>query len=197
MTRGYDRVKRALDIAVAVPLFVLTLPIALVTAVAIRIRLGKPVLFRQVRPGLQGKPFEMVKFRTMLNIDRERGLIDDTSRMTPFGLWLRASSLDELPNLWNVIRGDISFVGPRPLRMSYLALYTPEQARRNAVRPGITGLAQVSGRSTLSWEDRFRLDVLYVDHHTFAGDLRIIRSTVSAVVRRDGSVDPDFLGTKN
>jgi len=202
MTRGYDRVKRALDIAVAVPLFVLTLPIALVTAVAIRIRLGKPVLFRQVRPGLHGKPFEMVKFRTMLNIDRERGLVYDASRMTPFGLWLRASSLDELPNLWNVIRGDISLVGPRPLRMSYLALYTPEQARRNAVRPGITGLAQVSGRRTLSWEDRFRLDVLYVDHHTFAGDLRIIRSTVSAVVRRDGSVDmettmPDFLGTKN
>src|SRR5664279_296296 len=95
--------------------------------------------------------------------------------LTPLGLWLRASSLDELPNLWNVIRGDISLVGPRPLRMSYLALYTPEQARRNAVRPGITGLAQVSGRRTLSWEDRFRLDVLYVDHHTFAGDLRIIR----------------------
>jgi lipopolysaccharide/colanic/teichoic acid biosynthesis glycosyltransferase len=202
MTRGYDRVKRALDIAVAVPLFVLTLPIALVTAAAIRIRLGKPVLFRQVRPGLHGKPFEMVKFRTMLNIDRERGLIDDASRMTPFGLWLRASSLDELPNLWNVIRGDISLVGPRPLRMSYLALYTPDPARRNAVRPGITGFAQVSGRRTLSWEDRFRLDVLYVDHHTFAGDLRIIWSTVSAVVRRDGSGDldatmPDFLGTKN
>lgn len=202
MTRGYDRIKRGLDIAVAVPLFVVTLPIALVTAVAIRIRLGKPVLFRQVRPGLHGEPFEMVKFRTMLNIDRERGLIDDASRMTPFGLWLRARSLDELPNLWNVIRGDISLVGPRPLKMSYLALYTPEQARRHAVRPGITGLAQVSGRRTLSWEDRFRLDVLYVDHHTFAGDLQIIRSTVSAVVRRDGSGDmeatmPDFLGTKN
>jgi lipopolysaccharide/colanic/teichoic acid biosynthesis glycosyltransferase len=202
MTRGYDRVKRALDIAAAVPLFVLTLPIALVTAVAIRIRLGKPILFRQVRPGLHGKPFEMVKFRTMLNVDRERGLIDDASRMTPFGLWLRARSLDELPNLWNVIRGDISLVGPRPLKMSYLALYTPEQARRHAVRPGITGLAQVSGRRTLSWEDRFQLDALYVDHHTFAGDLQIIRSTVSAVVRRDGSGDmeatmPDFLGTKN
>jgi len=202
MIRGYDRVKRALDIAIAVPLFVLTLPLQLVTALAIRVRLGNPILFRQVRPGLHGEPFEMIKFRTMLNIDHERGLIDDVSRMTPFGLWLRARSLDELPNLWNVIRGDISLVGPRPLKMSYLGLYSREQARRHDVRPGITGLAQVSGRRAVSWEDRFRLDVQYVDHHTFVGDLQMIRSTVSSVVKRDGSGDmeatmPDFLGTEN
>lgn len=201
MTGGYDRAKRALDVAIAVALFVLTLPIQVVVALAIRIRLGSPVLFKQTRPGLHGEPFELVKFRTMLNVDRERGLIDDASRMTPLGLWLRASSLDELPNLWNVIRGDVSLVGPRPLKMSYLELYSPEQARRHDVRPGITGLAQVSGRRALSWEDRFRLDVLYVDHHTFADDLKIIGSTLTSVVKRDGSADtdttmPDFHGTE-
>jgi lipopolysaccharide/colanic/teichoic acid biosynthesis glycosyltransferase len=196
MTRRQDRAKRGMDLAIAVPLFVLTLPIQAVTALAIRICLGSPILFRQTRPGLNGVPFEMVKFRTMLNIDRERGLTEEDERTTPFGDWLRASSLDELPNLWNVIRGDLSLVGPRPLRMKYLPRYSPEQARRLHVRPGVTGLAQISGRNAISWEDKFRLDVFYVDHHTIAGDLRIILSTLSSVAQRDDTTMPEFFGTE-
>lgn len=191
------------DLSIAVPLFVLTLPIQLATAVAIRLRMGRPVLFRHTRPGLHSKPFEIVKFRTMLNIDRERGLIDDASRMTPLGLWLRATSLDELPTLWNVIRGDLSLVGPRPLMMSYLGRYSPEQARRHDVLPGVTGLAQISGRNAISWEDKFRLDVRYVDQHTFLGDLKILLGTVRSVMRRDGisaegeTTSSEFQGTDN
>jgi lipopolysaccharide/colanic/teichoic acid biosynthesis glycosyltransferase/glycosyltransferase involved in cell wall biosynthesis len=181
-----DRTKRVFDVAIAVLLLVLTLPIQLATALAIRIRLGSPVIFRHTRPGLHSQPFELIKFRSMSNVDPARSLIDDASRMTPFGLWLRATSLDELPSLWNVVRGDLSLVGPRPLMMSYLGRYSPEQARRHDVRPGITGLAQISGRNALSWEDKFRLDVHYVDHHTFMGDLRILGGTVRAVVRREG-----------
>jgi lipopolysaccharide/colanic/teichoic acid biosynthesis glycosyltransferase len=198
-----ERAKRALDLVIAVPLLVLTLPIQLATALAIRIRLGGPVIFRHTRPGLHGEPFELVKFRTMSNVDPARGLIDDASRMTPFGLWLRATSLDELPSLWNVVRGDLSLVGPRPLMMSYLGRYSPEQARRHDVRPGITGLAQISGRNALSWEDKFRLDVHYVDHQTLVGDLRILLGTVRAVVRRDGiseageTTSSTFMGTRS
>ena len=186
MTPGYDRAKRALDVALAVPVFALTLPVQVATALAVRARLGSPVLFRQTRPGLHGEPFVLVKFRTMRDIDPALGLDDDASRMTPLGRWLRATSLDELPTLWNIIRGDMSLVGPRPLLMRYLERYSPEQTRRHEVRPGLTGLAQVSGRNALSWEDKFRLDVQYVDHHTFLGDLLIIRDTVRSVVRRDG-----------
>lgn len=191
------------DLSIAVPLFVLTLPIQLATAVAVRLRMGRPVLFRHTRPGLHAKPFEIVKFRTMLNIDRERGLIDDASRMTPLGLWLRATSLDELPTLWNVIRGDLSLVGPRPLMMSYLGRYSPEQARRHDVLPGVTGLAQISGRNAISWEDKLRLDVRYVDQHTFLGDLKILLGTVRSVMRRDGisaegqTTSSEFQGTDN
>lgn len=200
MTWGYDRTKRILDVTIAVLVFGLTLPIQVATALAIRVRLGKPVLFRQLRPGQHGEPFEIVKFRTMLEVDSEVGLIADASRMTPLGRWLRATSLDELPTLWNIIRGDLSLVGPRPLLMEYLERYSPEQALRHKVRPGLTGLAQVSGRNALSWEDKFRLDVDYVDHHTIAGDLRIIRDTVRSVARRDGIsaagevTMPEFLG---
>lgn len=203
MTKGYDRAKRVLDVAVAVPFFVLTLPVQAATALAIRARLGSPVLFRQTRPGLHCEPFVMVKFRTMLDIDPALGLVDDASRMTRLGHWLRATSLDELPTLWNIIRGDISLVGPRPLLMAYLDRYSPEQARRHEVRPGLTGLAQVSGRNALSWDERFRLDVQYVDHHTFMGDLLIIGSTVRLVVKRDGisavgeATMPQFLGSEN
>jgi lipopolysaccharide/colanic/teichoic acid biosynthesis glycosyltransferase len=197
MTQGQDRAKRALDLAIALPLFVITLPIQAVTALAIRIRLGSPILFRQTRAGLHGEPFTMVKFRTMLNIDRERGLTEEDDRLTPLGVWLRASSLDELPNLWNVIQGDMSLVGPRPLRMKYLGRYSTEQARRLEVRPGVTGLAQVSGRNAISWEDKFRLDVLYVDHHTFAGDLKIILRTLPSVAERDSTTMPEFFGTNN
>jgi lipopolysaccharide/colanic/teichoic acid biosynthesis glycosyltransferase len=200
-SRGYDRSKRAFDVVLAVLLFVLTLPIQAATALAIRIRLGSPVLFRQTRPGLHGEPFEIIKFRTMLDDDPPLGLIDDASRMTPLGLWLRGTSIDELPTLWNVIRGDLSLVGPRPLMLRYLERYSPEQARRHEVRPGITGLAQVSGRNELSWEDKFRLDVYYVDHHTFRDDLKILSETVGSVARRDGisaageTTSSEFLGT--
>ena len=201
MTKDYDQAKRAFDLTIAIVLFVFTLPIQAATALAIRIRLGTPVLFRQMRPGLHGQPFEIVKFRTMLDVDSKLGRIDDASRMTTLGHGLRAASIDELPTLWNIIRGDMSLVGPRPLLMRYLERYSPEQARRHEVRPGLTGLAQVSGRNALSWEDKFRLDVDYVDHHTFVGDLKIIRGTVRSVVTRDGisasgeTTMSEFLGT--
>ena len=186
MTRRHDRVKRVLDIAVAVPLFVLSLPIQGLTALLIRARLGRPVFFRQLRPGRDGEPFVMVKFRTMLDAGPGVGVGDDASRMTPFGSRLRASSLDELPTLWNIIRGDMSLVGPRPLLMAYLERYSPEQARRHEVRPGLTGLAQITGRNALGWEDKLRLDVEYVDHHSLRGDLKILLATVRSVLRRDG-----------
>jgi lipopolysaccharide/colanic/teichoic acid biosynthesis glycosyltransferase len=193
--------KRLFDLAVAVPAFVGTLPIQAFVALAVRRALGSPVLFRQQRPGLHGEPFEMIKFRTMLDADPTTGLVDDASRMTALGRVLRATSLDELPSLWNIIRGDMSLVGPRPLLMRYLPRYTPEQARRHEVRPGLTGLAQVSGRNALTWERKFELDVEYVDTHTLRGDLRILLATVAKVLRRDGiaaeeSVTmPEFMGT--
>jgi lipopolysaccharide/colanic/teichoic acid biosynthesis glycosyltransferase len=196
-----DRIKRVFDLVVAVALLLLTSPVQLATAIAVRIQLGSPVLFRHTRPGLKGESFVLVKFRTMSNVDPARGLIDEASRITPLGLWLRATSLDELPSLWNVVRGDLSLVGPRPLMMSYLGRYSPEQARRHDVRPGITGLAQISGRNALSWEDKFRLDVYYVDHHTFVGDLKILAGTARSVVRRDGITEAgqttcsSFMGT--
>jgi len=194
--------KRAFDVTIAVLVFVLTLPIQLATALAIRVRLGSPVLFRQARPGLYGESFEIVKFRTMLDVDPELARIDDASRMTPLSRWLRATSIDELPTLWNIIRGDMSLVGPRPLLVRYLERYSPEQARRHEVRPGLTGLAQVSGRNALSWDDKFRLDVAYVDQHTFAGDLKILLSTSLSVVTREGisasgeATMSEFLGTR-
>jgi lipopolysaccharide/colanic/teichoic acid biosynthesis glycosyltransferase len=196
-----NRLKRVFDVAVAVLLLVLTLPIQLATALAIRLRLGSPVIFRHIRPGLHGEPFELIKFRSMSNVDPKQGLIDNSSRMTPFGLWLRATSLDELPTLWNVVRGDLSLVGPRPLMMSYLPRYSPEQARRHDVRPGVTGLAQISGRNALSWEEKFRLDVHYVDHHRFVGDLKILIGTVRSVASREGispagqTTSSEFMGT--
>jgi lipopolysaccharide/colanic/teichoic acid biosynthesis glycosyltransferase len=196
-----DRLKRAFDITMAALLIVITAPVQLAAAIAIRIRLGSPVFFRQARPGLHAEPFEIVKFRTMLGSDPAPGVADDPARITPLGRWLRASSIDELPTLWNILCGDMSLVGPRPLMMQYLALYTPEQARRHEVRPGVTGLAQASGRNALTWEDRFRLDVHYVDHHCFAGDLLIIGSTVRSVAARSGiapegeATMPEFFGT--
>jgi lipopolysaccharide/colanic/teichoic acid biosynthesis glycosyltransferase len=153
----------------------------------IRRKLGRPVLFTQVRPGLHGKPFKMVKFRTMTDARDANGvLLPDAQRLTPFGSFLRASSLDELPELWNVLKGEMSLVGPRPLLMEYLPLYTPEQARRHAVRPGITGWAQVNGRNAISWDDKFALDVWYVDHRSLWLDVRILWRTVRKVLVRDG-----------
>lgn len=179
--------KRLFDLVVAASLLVaLALPMLLL-ALLIGWRLGRPVLFRQIRPGRHGRPFTMVKFRTMTDARDSAGvLLPDAQRMTPFGSFLRSSSLDELPELWNVLRGDMSLVGPRPLLMEYLPLYTPEQARRHEVRPGITGWAQVNGRNAVSWEERFKLDVWYVDHHSLWLDLRILWLTVRKVIQRDG-----------
>ena len=179
--------KRLFDlVASAIGLLILAVPLA-VLAWQVRRKLGSPVLFTQVRPGLHGKPFRMVKFRTMTD---ERGsdgaLLPDAQRLTPFGRFLRASSLDELPELWNVLKGDMSLVGPRPLLMEYLPLYTPEQARRHAVRPGITGWAQVNGRNAISWTDKFALDVWYVDHRSLWLDVQILWRTVRKVLVRDG-----------
>ncbi len=186
MGANRPRGKRAFDLAIAVPSWVVSLPIQAVVALAVRTSLGKPVLFRQTRPGLNGEPFEVVKFRTLLEAEEDRGPGDDADRMTRLGRVLRATSLDELPTLWNVIRGDMSVVGPRPLLMSYLTRYTPEQARRHEVRPGVTGLAQVSGRNALTWEDKFKLDVQYVDGYTLWGDVRILAATVRSVIFREG-----------
>ncbi|MFC7486543.1 sugar transferase [Knoellia sp. CPCC 206453] len=178
--------KRAFDIAVSVPALILSLPVQAVVAAAVRTKLGSPVLFTQERPGLGGRIFVMRKFRTMLEPDPGKGLVSDADRITPFGAFLRSTSLDELPTLWNIVRGDMSVVGPRPLLVRYLDRYSPEQARRHEVRPGLTGLAQVSGRNALTWEQRLALDVEYVDTHTLRDDLTIIVRTVAAVLRRDG-----------
>ena len=179
--------KRLLDfIAALLGLIALALPLLLLMAL-IRRRLGSPVFFRQTRPGLHGQPFEMVKFRTMTDARGPDGqLLPDAQRLTRFGRFLRASSLDELPELWNVLKGDMSLVGPRPLLMEYLPLYTPEQARRHEVRPGITGWAQVNGRNALSWEEKFALDVWYVDHQSLALDISILWRTVRKVLVREG-----------
>ena len=179
--------KRLFDLtAAALGLLALALPLLALIAL-VRIKLGRPVFFRQTRPGLHGRPFQMVKFRTMTDARGPDGaLLPDADRLTPFGRFLRSASLDELPELWNVLRGDMSLVGPRPLLMEYLPLYTPEQARRHAVRPGITGWAQVNGRNALSWEEKFALDVWYVDHQSLALDISILWRTVRKVLVREG-----------
>jgi len=179
--------KRLFDLGVVVPVGVLLLPLGLALAGLVRLRLGSPVLFRHVRPGLDGEPFTLLKLRTMRDLRDERGeLLPDAVRLTPFGRFLRHTSLDELPELWNVVRGDLSLVGPRPLLLEYLPRYSRDQARRHEVRPGITGWAQVHGRNALSWEEKFDLDVWYVDHLSFGLDLRILLRTPLAVVRREG-----------
>ncbi|MUT69309.1 sugar transferase [Stutzerimonas frequens] len=180
-------IKRLFDIvASALGLLLLSIVIAVV-AWQIRRKLGSPVLFRQVRPGLDGKPFEMIKFRTMRDaVDAQGNSLPDSERMTPFGSFLRASSLDELPELWNVLKGDMSLVGPRPLLMEYLPLYSPEQYRRHEVRPGVTGWAQINGRNALSWEEKFKLDVWYVDNRSLWLDLKILFLTIKKVVMREG-----------
>ncbi|AUX69626.1 sugar transferase [Porphyrobacter sp. HT-58-2] len=179
--------KRLIDIVGALIGLILLSPVMLVAAVLIARNMGRPVLFRQVRPGLSGRPFTMVKFRTMRDAHDANGTpLADADRLTRLGVTLRATSIDELPALWNVLRGDMSLVGPRPLLMDYLPLYTPEQARRNDVRPGITGWAQVNGRNAISWPERFALDTWYVDNRSLWLDIRILVLTVLKVVRRDG-----------
>jgi sugar transferase EpsL len=183
--------KRLLDVCVAGTGMILLVPVMAATAVAIRLILGRPVLFKQVRPGLAGEPFTLVKFRTMRDLQSRNGtLVPDAERLTPLGRFLRASSLDELPTLWNVLKGDMSLVGPRPLLMEYLPLYNAEQRRRHEIRPGITGWAQIHGRNALSWEQRFKLDVWYVDNRSFWLDVRILAATILKVVRREGITQP-------
>lgn len=178
--------KRLMDILIAAPALLLSLPVQAISALAIRLTMGSPVLFRQERPGLRGEPFEMLKFRTMHSPDPGRGFVTDADRMTRTGSFLRSTSIDELPTLWNIVKGDMSLVGPRPLLVQYLRRYSPEQARRHEVRPGLTGLAQISGRNSLSWEEKFALDVEYVDNNSFARDMQIVLRTVTQVLRRDG-----------
>ena len=183
------RVKRLMDVAVAVPALVVLSPVMLATAVGVRLTMGSPVLFTQERPGLNAEPFTLLKFRSMLARDPERTWEndhDESYRMTRFGDFIRHTSLDELPSLINVLRGDLSLVGPRPLNTSYLEHYSPHQARRHEVRPGLTGLAQVSGRNRLTWEERFDLDVEYVDTRSLLLDVKILIRTVGVVLAREG-----------
>jgi lipopolysaccharide/colanic/teichoic acid biosynthesis glycosyltransferase len=195
--------KRAFDIAASTSALVVLSPVLAITAYKVKKELGSPVLFRQTRPGLHGKPFEMIKFRTMKDAtDKEGNALPDSERLTDFGKKLRASSLDELPELWNVLKGDMSLVGPRPLLMEYLPLYSAEQAKRHNVRPGVTGYAQVNGRNSLSWEDKFKLDTWYVEHQSLWLDMKILLKTVKKVIIKDGisaegeATMTKFTGTK-
>ncbi len=179
-------IKRILDIAIASTALILLSPVYFIVAHKVKKNLGSPVLFRQVRPGLHGKPFEMVKFRTMKDaLDAQGNPLPDSERLTPFGKMLRATSLDEMPELWNVIKGDMSIVGPRPLLMEYLPLYNREQAKRHNVRPGITGHAQVNGRNAISWEKKFELDTWYVENQSLWLDFKIMLKTVKKVIAKD------------
>lgn len=193
--------KRFIDVIGSGAALLILSPIILVIAVLVRYNLGSPVLFRQTRPGRNAAPFQMAKFRTMLDaVDRNGTPLPDAARLTPFGRMLRATSLDELPELWCVFKGDMSLVGPRPLLMEYLPLYSSEQARRHEVRPGITGWAQVNGRNALSWEEKFALDLWYVDNQSLWLDLKIMWLTVLKVIKRDGinaandATMPKFIG---
>ncbi len=197
-------IKRLADIVASFLLLVVfSLPL-LIVAILVAVKLGRPVFFRQTRPGRDGKPFEMIKFRTMRDaVDASGRTLPDEERMTAFGSRLRSLSLDELPELWNVLRGDMSLVGPRPLLMSYLDRYSPRQARRHEVRPGITGWAQVNGRNAVGWEDRFEMDVWYVENWSLALDLRILIRTLATVLKRSGvsaeghATMPEFRGSES
>lgn len=178
--------KRLLDIIIASIALILLSPLYIFVAYKVKKNLGSPVLFRQVRPGLHGKPFEMIKFRTMKDaVDEQGNPLPDRERLTPFGQMLRSTSLDEMPELWNVIKGDMSIVGPRPLLMEYLPLYSPEQARRHDVRPGMTGHAQVNGRNAIGWEEKFKLDTWYVENQSIWLDFKIMFKTVHKVLAKD------------
>lgn len=195
--------KRAFDFVAALMALLLLAPLIVGVALLVRLRLGRPVLFSQPRPGRHGRPFRMYKFRSMNSAcDAQGVLLPDAQRLTRFGLWLRASSLDELPGLWSVLRGDMSLVGPRPLLIQYLPRYSSRQARRHEVRPGITGWAQVNGRNAISWEEKFELDVWYVEHQSFWLDLKILWLTAARVwARKDVSAAghatmPEFMGSE-
>lgn len=179
--------KRAFDLIVSVTVLLLTLPLTGIIAIIVMLKMGRPVLFKQRRPGLYGQPFILYKFRTMTDEKDEHGqLLSDTERLTSFGIFMRSLSLDELPQLINVIKGDLSLVGPRPLLMDYLVLYNEKQKKRHTVKPGITGWAQVNGRNSLTWEEKFDMDVWYAENRTFLTDLKIIFMTVKKVIEREG-----------
>lgn len=183
--------KRFFDLIIVVPSVILLAPLFIIIWFLVRFKIGKPALFRQQRPGLHGKPFQILKFRTMSDArDSEGNLRPDAERLTRFGRFLRATSLDELPELWNVLKGDMSLVGPRPLLIQYLDRYTPEQARRHEVRPGITGWAQVNGRNAITWEEKFKLDVWYVDNWSLWLDIKIIGMTLWKILKREGISHP-------
>lgn len=187
LKRVQAHLKRVFDVVVSATALVVLAPVMGLIALLVWRTMGRPVLFRQARPGLHGKPFVMYKFRTMRDLrDAEGKLLPDEARLTPFGRWLRTTSLDELPELVNVLRGEMSLVGPRPLLMEYLDRYTPEQARRHEVKPGITGWAQIHGRNNLSWDERFKLDVWYVDNWSLWLDVKILWRTLWMVLRREG-----------
>jgi lipopolysaccharide/colanic/teichoic acid biosynthesis glycosyltransferase len=189
--QGIPLSKRLLDLALTIPGLVLISPLLLVIAVLVRIFHGRPVFFRQLRPGYRGKPFYVYKFRTMTEDSDEQGdLLPDTHRLTHLGSFLRSTSLDELPEFFHVLSGEMSIVGPRPLLMRYLGRYTPEQARRHDVLPGITGWAQVNGRNTITWEDKFRYDIWYVDHWSLWLDVKIMAITFWKVIKREGITQP-------
>jgi lipopolysaccharide/colanic/teichoic acid biosynthesis glycosyltransferase len=199
-TRPYDRLKRLIDILAAAVGLVVTAPVQAAVAIVVRRKLGSPVFFTQERPGKDERVFRLVKFRTMKDVDLEAGLVSDADRMTPFGRLLRSTSLDELPSLWNVLKGDMSLVGPRPLLVQYLDRYSDTARRRHEVRPGVTGLAQVNGRNGLSWQEKFRYDVEYVDRRSLRLDLAILAATVRSAILREnisaaGEVTmPEFMG---
>ena len=183
--------KRVLDLAFVIPALLLLTPVLAGVGVLVCLKLRRPILFRQQRPGLHGKPFILLKFRTMTSEhDAQGNLLPDTKRLTPFGQFLRNTSLDELPELFNVLKGDMSLVGPRPLLMQYLDRYTPEQGRRHEVKPGITGWAQVNGRNAITWEEKFKLDVWYVEHRSQSLDLKIIALTIWRILKREGINQP-------
>lgn len=198
---GQTAVKRTLDFAVAAGALLACSPVMVTIGIAVRITMGRPVLFAQLRPGLRGSPFVMYKFRTMaVTTDAKGTLLPDGARLTPLGRLLRSASLDELPQLWNVLRGEMSLVGPRPLLLQYLERYSATQARRHEVRPGITGWAQVNGRNALTWDEKFALDVWYVDNWDLCVDVRILARTILRVLRREGisndhhATMPEFVG---
>lgn len=199
----YNIIKRILDIFISFLVLILFAPIIIILYFIIFFHFGHPVIFKQIRPGYQAKPFALYKFRTMKNTNNEEGmLLCDEQRITPFGKWLRSWSLDELPQFFNVLKGELSLVGPRPLLMEYLRLYSPKQSRRHTVRPGITGLAQIKGRNSLSWDEKFYWDIEYVDHISFLLDLKILFWTIQSVIGRRGIHQnghvtmPPFTGNK-
>jgi sugar transferase EpsL len=201
--KGVPFIKRLFDLCLVVPVSIVTLPLWVVIALAIWIKAGSPVLFRQARPGLHGEIFTVYKFRSMSNlVDKEGKLLSDEQRLFPLGKFLRATSLDEMPELFNILRGEMSLVGPRPLLIAYLDRYTPEQARRHEVLPGVTGWVQVNGRNNLTWEEKFCHDVWYVDHWSLWLDVKILWKTAGSVLRREGISQPgmataeEFRGTR-